>query len=179
MVEAAREPLAPTMASVVRPVVYLLCGLTGSGKTTYARRLEAERCVRLSVDEAVHARHGRYDVDYPASEYTRYYEEAVAEIDRRLVELLEAGRSVVFDHGLWQRSNRDRYKALVEAHGGRWELLYFKAEPSLLHGRLAQRNSESGANSLRVSDDMLEDFIARFEEPRGEGERVVGGADAI
>jgi len=23
------------------PVVYLLCGLTGSGKTTYARRLEA------------------------------------------------------------------------------------------------------------------------------------------
>ena len=166
------------MARVVRPVVYLLCGLTASGKTTYARRLEAEGCVRLSIDEVVHARHGHYDVDYPSSAYPRYYEEAVVELDRRLVELLESKRSVVFDHGLWQRSNRDRYKALVEAHGGRWELLYFKAEPSVLRARLAQRNMESGANALSVSDDMLEDFIARFDEPREEGERVVGGADA-
>ena len=86
---------------------------------------------------------------------------------------------MVFDHGLWQRSNRDRYKALVEAHGGRWELLYFKAGPSLLRERLAQRNLEGGANALPVSGDMLEDFIARFEEPRGEGERVVGGADGV
>ena len=169
----------PTMARVVRPVVYLLCGLTGSGKTTHARRLEAEGCVRLSIDELVHARHGRYDVDYPASEYPRYYEVAVAELDRRLVELLEANRSVVLDHGLWQRWNRDRYKSLVEAHGARWELLYFKAEPSVLRDRLAQRNMESGANALSVSDDMLEDFIARFEEPRGEDERVVSGTDPM
>lgn len=151
--------------------MYLLCGLTASGKTTYARRLEAQGCVRLSIDEVVHARHGRHDVDYPASDYPRHYEEAVAELDRRLVELLEAKRSVVFDHGLWRRSNRDRYKALVEAHGGCWKLLYFKAEPSLLRARLAQRNMEGGANALSVSDEMLEDFITRFEEPCGEGER--------
>ena len=47
------------------PVVYLLCGLTGSGKTTYARQLEAAGAVRLSVDEEVYARHGRYGVDTP------------------------------------------------------------------------------------------------------------------
>jgi hypothetical protein len=46
-------------------VVYLLCGLTGSGKTSYAKRLEAGGAVRLSVDEEVYARHGRYGVDYP------------------------------------------------------------------------------------------------------------------
>ena len=51
------------------PVVYLLCGLTGSGKTTYAKRLEAAGAVRLTVDEEVHARHGRYGVDYPTAEY--------------------------------------------------------------------------------------------------------------
>jgi hypothetical protein len=28
------------------PVVYLLCGLTGSAKTTYAKELEAARAVR-------------------------------------------------------------------------------------------------------------------------------------
>ena len=166
------------MTSVVPPVVYLLCGLTGSGKTSYAKRLEAEGCVRLSIDELVDARHGRYGVDYPASDYPRYYEETVVELDRQLVELLEGSQSVVLDHGLWQRSNRDRYKMLVEAHGGRWELLYFKAEASVLRQRLAYRNLRSGANALTVSHDMLEDFIARFEEPSGEGERVLSGGDA-
>ncbi|MFG2260611.1 AAA family ATPase [Streptomyces mirabilis] len=52
------------------PVVYLLVGLTGSGKTTYAqRRLEPVGAVRLSVDERVHARYGRYGADYPERDY--------------------------------------------------------------------------------------------------------------
>lgn len=85
--------------SVVRPVVCLLCGLTGSGKTAYARRLEAQGCVRLSIDELVHARHCRYDVDYQASDYPRYYDEAVRELDRHLVELVEPNQSVVLDDG--------------------------------------------------------------------------------
>lgn len=79
----------------------------------------------------------------------------------------------MLDYGLWKRSSRDRYKALVQAHGGGWELLYFKAEPDLLRRRLAERNLRTGANALAVSDDMLSDFIARFEEPSGEGERVL------
>ena len=167
------------MGPFARPVVRLLCGLTGSGKTAYARRLEAQGCVRLSIDELLHARHCRYDVDYQASDYPRYYDEAVRELDRHLVELVEPNQSVVLDDGLWQRSNRDRYKALVRAHGGRWELLYFKAEPSEPRRRLARRNRQTGANALTVSDNMLEDFIARFEKPRGEGERVLAVGDAI
>ena len=47
------------------PVVYLLCGLTGSGKTTHAKQLEAAGAVRLSVDEEVFARHGPYGVTTP------------------------------------------------------------------------------------------------------------------
>lgn len=51
-------------------MVYLLVGLTGSGKTTYAKvRLESAGAVQLSVDELVHARHGRYGVDYPERDY--------------------------------------------------------------------------------------------------------------
>lgn len=45
------------------PVVYLLCGLTGSGKTTYARGLEAGGAVRLSVDEEVYGLWRRSDRD--------------------------------------------------------------------------------------------------------------------
>jgi AAA domain len=51
------------------PVVYLLVGLTGSGKTTYARRRLEPGAVRLAVDEVVVRDNGRYGVDYPEGEY--------------------------------------------------------------------------------------------------------------
>jgi dephospho-CoA kinase len=70
------------------PVVYLLCGLTGSGKTTYAKRLETRGAVRLSVDEEVFVRHGRYGVDYPMEEYFQRERPVVEEPRRRLVELV-------------------------------------------------------------------------------------------
>ncbi|MEE4590224.1 AAA family ATPase, partial [Streptomyces antimycoticus] len=102
------------------PVVFLLVGLTGSGKTTYAqRKLESEGAVRLSVDEVVHARHGRYGVDYPENTYFEKEAPVVAELHERLAELVAEGRDVVWDHGLWPRKDRDAMKDLVEAVGGR------------------------------------------------------------
>jgi hypothetical protein len=47
----------------------------------------------------------------------------------------------------------------------------------VLRRRLVMRNRRAGANALTVSEDMLEDFIARFEEPSGEGEQVLVPAD--
>ena len=155
------------------PVVYLLCGLTGSGKTTHARQLEAAGAVRLSVDEEVFARHGRYGVDYPASEYFDLQRPVVEELRRRLVELVESGHDVALDHGLWRRSDRDAYKRLIEAHGGTWRLLYFKADRDLLLQRLADRSRRGDANAMPLTPSDLEDFITRFEEPTGEGEELV------
>ncbi|MEW2128689.1 AAA family ATPase [Streptomyces sp. NPDC007259] len=82
------------------PVVFLLVGLTGSGKTTYAHvQLEPRGAVRLSVDEAVFERHGRYGVDYPEDTYFGKEAPVAAELRSRLVELLADGRDVVWDHG--------------------------------------------------------------------------------
>jgi len=156
------------------PVAYLLAGLTGSGKTTYARRLEAEHGVlRLSVDEEVFARHGRHGVDYPQEEYPARAAPVVEDIQRRLAEALRAGHSVVLDYGLWLRTEREAYKKLVEAAGGRWRLIHLNVDRAELLRRLAERNARQDANALTVTPAMLEQFAARFEEPRGEGEEVV------
>jgi dephospho-CoA kinase len=47
---SAGRPVSPG-----KPMAYLLAGLTGSGKTTLARSLEASGVARLSVDEEVFA----------------------------------------------------------------------------------------------------------------------------
>lgn len=52
-----------------KPVVFLLTGLPGSGKSTYARALEHDGVARLSVDEQMIATYGRLGHDYPESEH--------------------------------------------------------------------------------------------------------------
>jgi predicted kinase len=156
------------------PVVFLLVGLTGSGKTTYAQReLEPQGAVRLSVDEVVHERHGRYGVDYPEHTYFEKEAPVVDELHGQLVELIAEGRDVVWDHGLWPRKDRDAMKELVESAGGRWRLLYFPVERDELLRRLAERNRRGDANALIVTPEALDDFFARFEAPQGEGEEIV------
>jgi len=156
------------------PVVYLLVGLTGSGKTTYAeRRLVPAGAVRLAVDELVFERHGRYGVDYPEHTYFEKEAPAVAELHQELAALVAAGRDVVWDHGLWPRKDRDAMKELVEAAGGRWRLLYFPVERDELLRRLEERNRRGDANALLVTPEALDDFFARFDPPHGEGEEIV------
>jgi predicted kinase len=151
--------------------VFLLVGLTGSGKTTWARTHErARRAVRLSVDEEVHTRNGRYNVDYPEHEYPAREAPVVADLRERLIALLAEGRDVVYDHGLWGRAERADYQRLVEQHGGRWRLIYFDVPAGELRRRLAERNRRTDANALTVSPEALEEFFERFEAPSGEGE---------
>jgi predicted kinase len=102
------------------PTVYMLCGFVGAGKTTYARRLEAEGCVRLSLDEYIFGAHGAHGVDYDEGDYPRYESEARADLDGRLLVLLDDGSDVVLDYGFWSHEQRDRCKRLIEEAGARW-----------------------------------------------------------
>ncbi|NGO45110.1 AAA family ATPase [Streptomyces sp. YC419] len=155
-------------------MVYLLVGLTGSGKTTYAkRRLEPAGVTRLSVDERVYARHGRYGVDYPERDYFALETPVVAEVRNELVDLVAAGRSAVLDHGLWTRKERDEWRQLIREAGGHPRLLYFPVPREELLRRLNERNGREDANALTVTESALDDFYARFEPPTGEDEEII------
>ncbi|MFD9506615.1 AAA family ATPase [Streptomyces mirabilis] len=165
---------SPSTGQEPEPVVYLLAGLTGSGKTTYAkRRLEPTGAIRLSVDEMVYERHGRYGVDYPERQYFELEAPVVAEVRERLAELVAAGRDVVLDHGLWLRATREEWKKLVQSAGGRRRLLYFPVGRAELLRRLDERNGREDGNALAVTESALDDFYARFEPPQDEGEEII------
>jgi predicted kinase len=150
------------------PVVYLLTGLPGSGKTTYAKALQRKGVVRLSVDEQVIARHGRLGKDYPAAEHLALLGAITDEVQQQLAALIQDGQSVVLDHGLGSRADRDAYKRLVTQHGGRWRLIHFRVERADLLQRLAKRNTE--ADSGLISEETLNWITEHSEEPVGEGE---------
>lgn len=159
-----------------QPVVYLLVGLTGSGKTSYAQQLLATGdVVRLSVDETLAARHGRYGIDYPEPQHGELEAPILAELTEQMIQLVRDGRSVVFDHGLWRKHQRDAYKKLITDAGGTWRLLYFKASRDVLLTRLAQRNThaDTDGTALKISPEALDDFYARFDEPNREDEEIL------
>ena len=151
------------------PTVYLLAGLPGSGKTTYAKALESEGVVRLAVEE-IQSRHGVFGVDYPDEAHFDYLAGVLDEINRQLIDHVEAGHDVVLDYGLGQREERDFYKSLVEEHGGQWCLIHFSVDHTELIRRLEQRNARS---DIRTTTPAMLDMMASVsQDPHGEGETV-------
>ncbi|TMR90247.1 AAA family ATPase [Nonomuraea basaltis] len=167
------EEIAVGPPEEATPTVVMMCGIAGSGKTTYAQSLERRGYVRLSIDEAIWARFGRDAVEFDPEEYEDSKAAAEETLWDELVDLLKAGQPVVLDYSFWRRATRDRYKALIESHGRRWELIYLKANPETLRQRLGIRNMTHGANSVTVSGELLDRYLIGFEEPVDEGERTI------
>ncbi|GAT65532.1 kinase [Planomonospora sphaerica] len=153
--------------------VVMMCGPAGSGKTTYALDLEESGYTRLSIDEEIWRRFGRDGAEFAPEEYERHKSTAEEELWARLAALMRAGRPVVLDYSFWSRETRRRYQAFIESHGYRWELVYLKADRETLQRRLAARNAVRGANAVTVSEELLDRYLAGFQEPVGEGERTV------
>jgi predicted kinase len=136
-----------------------MCGVAGAGKTTYAQALEAEGYVRLSIDELIWQRFGRFGVDYDSARYAEYTAIAEAAMRGRLVELVRQGKDVVVDRSFWQRAARDEYKALLAEAGARAELVYLKVEREQLRERLAARAARFDAHAaFPITDDILDRF---------------------
>jgi predicted kinase len=157
----------------MKPTIYLVCGLGGSGKSTYAGRLAESGLQKFSIDEYVYSKYGRDIVNLPEHEYLEHYRTAKIELDKKLAIAIKKNKSVVVDYGFWRRSSRDFYKKLVEDNGGQWKLIYLKASPEVLVKRLRERNKQTHANAFPVTEEKLQEYIERFEEPMNEGEEVI------
>ena len=155
-------------------VVVMMCGVAGSGKTTFARKLEKEGFARLSIDEDIWATHGRFGVDYPEQNYESYKVESEMKLRGELVNLLQAKHHIVIDFSFWQRQKRNDYKHLIKRYGGVWELIHLKVQPDELRQRLLIRSERFDANAaFPITEDILARFLSGFEIPNGEGETVI------
>lgn len=166
------DPL-PHLDGTESGLVVMMCGLPSSGKSTYAQALQRRGYTRLSIDEVVWARIGRDAADLDPAEYEELKSAIEQELWKELICLMEKKQPVVIDYSFWSRATRGRYKAAIESHGCRWELIHLKADLETLRRRLTDRNRRNDANSVTVADELLERYFANFEEPIGEGERII------
>ena len=155
------------------PLVVMMCGVAGSGKTTFSQLLEKEGFVRLSLDEEIWATNGHWGIDFPMDKFEEYRKDAEIKLRNRLIKLIHNKQQVVIDFSFWDRVRRIQYKKLIEDSGGKWKLIYLKVHPNDLRERLKVRNKNFDANSFPISEELLTSYLNGFEVPKGEGEFVI------
>ena len=159
--------------STYQPKLYMICGISGSGKTFYAKKLERQGVVRLSIDEELWPDFFILDPLLCAEHKAMLKEQAEARIKSRAANLIAAGRDVSIDMPFCKRAQRDEFRAFAREHGAAAVLVYLKAELPVLKARLATREGKNGPNALPVSEEELLRYWNGFERPAPEENPIV------
>ncbi len=141
-------------------VMVLLVGLPGAGKTTVARRLEAERdAVRFTPDEWMDALFGINEVD---GRRWVLESELIWKVAARVLPL---GVDVVLDYGCWSEVERELFRTRAQELGALAEIVVLDLPVDTLWERIAARNAALPAGTFSITREELEEYNAAFHVP--------------
>lgn len=153
---------------MIKPRLFLICGLPGAGKTTLARELESQfEAIRFCPDEWMAA----LALDFYDEGRRAKIEGLQWELARTL---LGRGVSVIIEWGTWGRSERDRLRLGARTLGAEVELRYLAVPVDVLYERLRQRGMEHPpieredlARWAEAFQEPTAEEMALFDSPRG------------
>jgi predicted kinase len=136
------------------PWLVVVRGLTGTGKSTLARRLaQAWDAALIQTDVVREERFGRSTrpVDYDQGAYqARHREEVYQEMFRRAEPLLAGGRTVLLDGTFLTRRLRAEARKLAEKLGARSVIVQAVCPPEVALGRIEGRHGSTYQSSADV-----------------------------
>jgi predicted kinase len=154
------------------PVLYLLCGKIGAGKSTLAKSLTARPATVLISED--HWNSNLFlDELRTIEDYSRYSKRVRSTMGPHVVSLLKAGMSVVLDFHANTLASRSWMRGIFEAANAAHELHFLDVRDEACKRRLKQRNS-AGEHPYQVSESDYEVFTSYFVPPaQDEGFNVI------
>lgn len=152
--------------------VIMMCGVCGSGKTTFAKKKEKEGFIRISIDEEMWKLYGARGIDYPNDNYEELSSIVESKLQNDIVNYIKEDKNLVIDFSFWNKSTRKYYKNFLEELGADIQLIYLKIDKETLKKRIESRNKNHDANSQFIDEKTFEMYYNGFEEPKDEGEVV-------
>lgn len=152
--------------------VYITCGLTGAGKSTYSEQLRQDvNGVRMSIDDWM-ANLFFMDRD-PTSDFEWFQarvRRCCAQMRDTADQIIASGKPVVFDCGFTNIEERQIFYAWADAMGYSTSLHFLDVPESIRWDRVENRNTEKGeAFALEVTREMF-DFMNRIWQAPTEAE---------
>ena len=146
-----------------QPTLHAVGGLSGSGKSTFARRLAPELgappgAVILRSDEIRKRQWGRGARDpLPPEAYAEGQGERVyGQMMREAGLVLEAGRPVVLDATFQKPAERDSAEAAAQGAGVAFTGYWLDAPPEVMAARIAARTGDASDADTQVLEQQLQ-----------------------
>lgn len=164
--QAGVAPAAPA------PMLFLMVGLPGSGKTVRARELAvAHAALRITADEWALAIFGNEE---------RHQEPGGRRwlLEGRLVGLavdaLRLHMNVVLDFGLWSRDERSALRWLADVAGASCQIVYLPVEREVQWRRIQNRWNETPEQTFPMVEAEVDRWREQFEVP--DADELSGGS---
>jgi len=149
------------------PVLVVVCGLPGAGKTTVSEEA-ADRLDAALLRTDVVRKDVAPDPEYTDAERRRVYDELFDRASARL----EAGESVVLDGTFTRTEYRERARSIAERVDVSFQLVRVECEEDVVRDRIAAReNDESDADF-----EIYELYRDQFEAIESEHARIDNSA---
>ena len=156
-----------------KPIVYLICGFIGAGKTTFAKKLEEKTgAVRITKDEWSI----RFIGNDPTIDGYAEWDTKIIEFSRNVAfQLAEKGMDVMMDEGFWEKDTRAEMKRRIEAIGAKQVLYYLDTPLEMIRERVVGRNNNLTKESFKISREMLDNYLKFWQPPTEDEDFILAG----
>lgn len=154
-----------------KPIVYLICGFIGAGKTTFANKLEKKTgAVKITKDE--------WSIRLIGNDSTI---DGYAQWDRKIIDLsrdiafylAEKGIDVIMDEGFWAKEERDELRRRIDAIGAKTVMYYVDTPIETIRERVVERNNNLTKDSFKISREMLDNYLKYWQAPSEDEDYVL------
>jgi len=146
-----------------KPLAHIIIGFIGSGKTTFARKLEKETgAIRFTKDEWMVRVFGNTP---PKDKFEEYDNRMASLATDMALKCLEAGTDVIIDEGFWVKEHRDAISEKVKNVGAIPKLYYIEAPFEIMKARTLKRSENPPIDSFTIDEEAFNHYWKFFRPP--------------
>lgn len=146
--------------------VILVCGKICSGKSYYSKALkDSLHAVVICPDEATFELINNEQGEF----YNIFSERLLKYLTKKVGEIAKAGANVIFERGLWTRSEREKTVSYYKEQNIECELHYICVDDETWKQNIAERNKRieegNGGSDFYLDEGLMKKLVSIWEEP--------------